>query len=314
MIRSRIRTTLRLHRFELIAFTMAFAVFAGGLFFASAWVASLTPPLDCFGDAGSGTTPAGACRGAMRAFDEARAKALALTAPTLAITYAVGLFLGVPIVARQAERGTTRLAWSLSPSRWRWYAGIVVPVAVVLLVLAFVGGSALERFFQVGDPTHDIGSSFEGYGARGGLMMAGRAFAIFGIGVALGAILGRSWPALIVGAIVAAIVLSAGQGLERDVVLRSDAQLVPGPCCPPSTDLFIDERILLPDGRYVGWDHFSNGGGFDEMGNPLYPIYELVVPGERYRFVEAREAVVLILGGLIAIAIGGLAVARRRPG
>ena len=44
-----------------------------------------------------------------------------LLTPLLVVTYAVGLFLGVPIVARELERGTVRLAWSLAPSRWRWY-------------------------------------------------------------------------------------------------------------------------------------------------------------------------------------------------
>ena len=40
----------------------------------------------------------------------------------------------------------------------------------------------------------------------------------------------------------------------------------------------------------------------------------LVIPGERYRFVEAREAAVLIGGSLVALLLAGLVVARRRPG
>ena len=109
-----------------------------------------------------------ACRVAKRAFDEAGGMTFGLTAPLLAITYVVGLFLGVPLVAREIERGTTRLSWSLGPSRWRWYATAVVPVAAILIVFAFAGGAALDRFFAVTQPTIDAAASFVGYGARGG--------------------------------------------------------------------------------------------------------------------------------------------------
>ena len=321
MIKGRIRTTLRLHRFELVAFALAFIVFAGGTFLAAAWVASLTPPLACFGiDDGADSPSVLACRVAKRAFDEAGGMTFGLTAPLLAITYVVGLFLGVPLVAREIERGTTRLSWSLVPSRWRWYATAVVPVAAILIVFAFAGGAALDRFFAVTQPTIDAAASFVGYGARGGLALAARAFFIFGVAVALGAIVGRSWPALIIGAIVVTIALGAGERFHQDVVLRSEAVLVAqanggGSSYGSSGDFYVDQRIQLPDGTLVGWDHFSGDDQpWDENGNPIYPVFDLVVPGERYRFVEAREAVVLFLGGLVALAIGGLAVSRRRPG
>ena len=43
-------------------------------------------------------------------------------------------------------------------------------------------------------------------------------------------------------------------------------------------------------------------------------MVNLVIPGERYRFVEAREAGVLIGGSLVALLIAGFVVVRRRPG
>ena len=47
---------------------------------------------------------------------------------------------------------------------------------------------------------------------------------------------------------------------------------------------------------------------------PTYPIVYEVIPAERYREVEAREA--LILGSIgVAMLVGaGLIVTRRRPG
>jgi hypothetical protein len=318
MIRGRIRTTLRLHRFELVAFGLAFLVFAGGTVLAAMWIATLTPPLGCFGiEDGSESPTILACRVTKRAFDEAVGMTFGLTAPLLAITFVVGLFLGVPLVARELERGTTRLTWSLVPSRWRWYVTTVAPIAAILLLFAFAGGAALDRFFAAARPTVDAANSFEGYGARGGLGLAARAFFIFGIGVAMGAIVGRSWPALIVGAIVVTIALGAGERLHQDMLLRSEAVLAgQSDGSYDQGDLYIDQRIELPDGTLVGWEYFSGDDQelWDENGNPRYPMYDLVVPGERYRFVEAREAAILFLGGLVAVAVGGVAVGRRRAG
>ena len=39
---------------------------------------------------------------------------------------------------------------------------------------------------------------------------------------------------------------------------------------------------------------------------PKYPIVMLVVPGERYRFVETREALALAGGSLVALRPGRL--------
>jgi len=41
---------------------------------------------------------------------------------------------------------------------------------------------------------------------------------------------------------------------------------------------------------------------------------ELVIPRERYRFVEARESAALLAGSLVALLVAGFVVARRRPG
>jgi hypothetical protein len=47
---------------------------------------------------------------------------------------------------------------------------------------------------------------------------------------------------------------------------------------------------------------------------PKYPMVNLVVPGERYRAVEAREAAALGTGTLVWLGFAGLVVSRRRPG
>ena len=46
---------------------------------------------------------------------------------------------------------------------------------------------------------------------------------------------------------------------------------------------------------------------------PKYSMVTIVVPGERYRFVEAREASALLGGSVVVLGLGGLVVSRRRP-
>ncbi len=79
--------------------------------------------------------------------------------------------------------------------------------------------------------------------------------------------------------------------------------------------MWIDSKFQLPDGSLVGWEYFGDQGPvYDENGNSQFPMVSLVIPGERYRFVEAREALALALGTLVALLLAAAVVVRRRPG
>ena len=69
-----------------------------------------------------------------------------------------------------------------------------------------------------------------------------------------------------------------------------------------------------PDGSLVGYEAFPDAGPYDAEGNLLYPMFTMVIPGSQYRFVEAREAAILVGGTLVALLLAGVVVARRRPG
>ena len=43
-------------------------------------------------------------------------------------------------------------------------------------------------------------------------------------------------------------------------------------------------------------------------------MVSLLIPGKRYRFVEAREALALAGGSLVALLLAGFVVSRRQPG
>lgn len=315
MILQEIRLTIRLHQFELYAFGTALVVLAIAGFVGSVYVDGLRPAPECM--AIDGSSPA-SCEPGVRAWSEAQQLIGGLVlSPTLAVAYVIGAFLGVPIVARELERGTTRLAWSLAPSRWRWFAMRTLPVLAIIVALAFVAGAAVDRFFAASVQGEDPAASFTLYGARGGLLAARAAF-IFGIAVVVGAVIGRALPALIVTALIGTIAIAGGEGVYQNVILRNEAIAVETRFDDNGQgnrgDLTFDTVFRLPDGSLVGFEYFGDSEVFDENGMPRYPMLSMVVPGSQYRFVEAREALALAIATLVALFLAGAVVARRRPG
>jgi ABC-type transport system involved in multi-copper enzyme maturation permease subunit len=230
------------------------------------------------------------------------------------LSFAAGLFLGVPIVARELERGTARLAWSLAPSRMRWFLARLLPVLALLAVVTFLAGIAAERFVASTTAETDLANSFTNFGFRG-LLIASRAVFIFAVGVAVGSIVARALPAVILAAVIATIGLAGGERVHN-MILASEAVVVPADQNnnPRQGDLFIDQKFVLPDGSLVDYGYFAGTDPYDQNGNPKYPIVNLVVPGDRYRFVETREALALAGGSLVALVLAGFVVSRRRPG
>jgi hypothetical protein len=308
-----IRLTLRLHRFELIAFGAATIGLVIASFAVAAYIDGFRLPPEC--TPSNGEVPF-SCEDALRKLDEARGLGGLILSPLLIVTYAIGLFLGVPVIARELERGTVRLAWWLTPSRWRWYLARLLPILVVLAVLTFAAGIAADRVFAANNPGLDVSRAFDGYGARGGLLAA-RAVFIFAVAVFVGSFIGRALPAVIIATLVAVIGLYGGLNVQQRILVR-EAVTVPidpfsGAGVAPG-DMYIDQRFVLPDGTLVTYDYFGGSDPYDANGNPRYPQVALIIPGERYRFVEAREALVLAAGSLVALLLAGLVVARRRPG
>src|SRR5262245_61582484 len=86
------------------------------------------------------------------------------------LPYAVGLFLGAPLIARELERGTARLAWSIAPSRIRWYAWRVLPVVGFAILVAFAAGFAVDQLVAARTPGIDLENSFDTFGQRGAIV------------------------------------------------------------------------------------------------------------------------------------------------
>lgn len=120
----------------------------------------------------------------------------------------LGIFWGAPLIARELETGTHRLAWNQSVTRTRWLAVKLVAGCVIAATGASLLSFAMTVSFQ-----QVITASRDGmipllYGGRGIVPVAYAIFA-FVLGVTVGMLMGRVLPAMAatlaiyVGAVVA---------------------------------------------------------------------------------------------------------------
>jgi hypothetical protein len=119
-----------------------------------------------------------------------------LTQAVLVAPALIGMFWGAPLVARELENGTFRLAWTQSVSRTRWLAyKLVLPgaasiVAAGLLSLMVTWWSS--PFDRITDSPFSP-SSFD----RRDLVPLGYAAFAFALGVTAGVLIRRTLPAMV---------------------------------------------------------------------------------------------------------------------
>lgn len=241
--------------------------------------------------------------------------------------FALGLVLGVPLVSREIEQRTAGIAWALSRSRTSWLLGRVAFAALVLVFLLVVLAIASEVLAAAQMPTHHLDRDFAWYGRRGGLLVA-RGLAALGVGVLLGAVLGRVLPALLLAAFASALIFTV-ISLGMDRWIQTDAVVVASG--DQAGVRYLGQRVELTSGELVDYGELMRRGlAFDvideegrlfakpeDMGHPERMIgwdRTLVVPGRLYPQIVLRESAVVggtaLLLGLASAAV----VARRRPG
>jgi hypothetical protein len=218
------RLVLKHHRFE-----VGSAVILGLLVAAAALVISyrlkaIAVPVGCFERwLNAGPEGAGDCAGPVQAFaqineDEA-GKLLAFMA---VLPFIVGLLAGVSIVARELESRTAQLGWALTPSRHRWLARQVAPILLVIVLAVALAAAAASVLEATREPWYH--STF-GDLMLHGWPVVGRAVAAFAVGLLVGAVVGRSLPALIVAAIIC-FVLVLGEGIAQNAWFRANSEVI----------------------------------------------------------------------------------------
>ena len=223
-----------------------------------------------------------------------------------------GLLLGVPLIARELDKGTARLAWSLGPSRGRWYVQRVLPVLVVVGLSALIIGLVAEQLTALFNPGVDLSNSFVSFRGRGVLLATG-ALLVGSVGVAIGAVIGRQIPTLVFALLLGGLTLLAIGEVDRKL-LASEAVPLTGENYYVHDMTIGEGRFHLPDGRLLTWDELVAVEPNAMNGEFNYPYVEFGIPRTRYQEIVAREAVVqLVLSGLF-LGAGAVVVGRRRPG
>lgn len=123
-------------------------------------------------------------------FLQAALDALVLVVPAL-----IGIFWGAPLVAREIEGGTFRLAWTQSVTRTRWLA---IKLAVVGLSSLAVAGLLSLMVTWWSSPVDTVNAnrfSSAAFGLRGLVPIGYAAFA-FAFGVTAGVLIRRTLPAM----------------------------------------------------------------------------------------------------------------------
>ncbi|HEX5040510.1 MAG TPA: hypothetical protein VFW95_10270 [Candidatus Limnocylindria bacterium] len=319
------RLSFRLQRLEILLLGIAVLAASGlMLWWASQLVglAQAYPTCDFF-------DPGLACRAAGERFSQTFSTAEIIIRNTWLAGFAVGLLLGVPLVAREIDHGTAQLAWSMSRSRLRWLIRRIAFPVLVALVLASALAITTEVLAAAMLRDTDLSQDFNLYGNRGPLTI-GRTMLGLGAGVFVGAVLGRQLPALLLGLVLiaglyaaSAVALPAWYRTEAEIA--SMDEFLGGP-------LWLDSGIELTSGELVSWGEFYGGSvqatetyqtqdgtyyasqaDADAGRDPIGRDYVLIIPGERYNEIVARETAVWIATGLVLVAGAALVVQRRRP-
>jgi hypothetical protein len=144
------------------------------------------------------------CNEVERAFTEAYSLLLSALPWLNLLPALVAMLVGAPLVAREFEHGTHRLAWTQSVTRWRWLAirlGLVLlgclSLATILIALLMWWRGPFDQISGRFDPS---GFDFEG--------IAPLAYMIFAVAlaVAIGALFRRAIPAMVVTLLIFTVV------------------------------------------------------------------------------------------------------------
>jgi hypothetical protein len=182
----------------------------------------------------------------------------------------VGVFLGAPLLAREYENGTHRLAWTQSVSRTRWLVtrlvlvgGAAVAVTAIVTTLYTWWSGPADRLGSRVDPGT--------FPQRGILPVAYVAFA-FALGVLVGAVARRALPAMVITLLLFLGVRTAVQSTVRPDLLD------PVELSYPTFSFYADDppNLMVADHGWVVGDPATVDRDGQVVG-PGYPVADSVI-------------------------------------
>jgi hypothetical protein len=200
----------------------------------------------------------------------------------------------------------------------------VLPLLVVVIVLAATVGIGSE-FVTRNNPYADFAANpgFADYTARG-WMLPVRAVVVLGLAIAIGAIVPRQLPALLL-AVGVTVALFVGLTIGMDVWMTAEARPIPfnessrfGPFGGGGPRIFDVAYREDATGKVISMNDFYNTYGDvalpdGEQDPPGFTQVAIGIPGSQYATWVLRESAILGGVGLVGAGLATLVVARRRP-
>lgn len=250
------------------------------------------------------------------AAEQARAQLDGLTVPIISagvgLPILAGVVFGVPLVAREIERGTASLPWAMSRSRRDWFLPRLAVLGVTLACLTALPAIALEVWMRAVLPSVEFAHSYAYADARGPIVVA-RAVAAFSLGALCGALTGRVLPGLLL-AIAASAALLAGLQLVDDSLLRADAVPLAADSAGVGQSLVFATGYDLTDGRIVDWETaVALINDANRAPEEVFSLRFIGVPANLAPEKAVREIGLILLASAACVGAAVLVVGRRRP-
>jgi hypothetical protein len=322
-MRTTVRLMLKSLRFEFVALTLILVALGVGAL-AVAWrLDQVHIPAECLYGGFSSVEPDGgfeaACGALQQEFYEIDGRGSLILAFTVFVPVVAGLLLGVPLIGRELENGTASLAWTLSRSRWRWYLRRAIPLALILALILLLPTIATVIMEGARQPGIDPWASFNNGSLRGPVLLL-RGLMAFGLGVLVGAVMGRQLPGIIVAGLLTIVVVGVIPiGIQN--YANSVAEWRPGQPGVGNADMTFNYayrdlatgEILDYETVYSKAPQIADVGPDEDWIASHFESVTLVVPGRRYPEFVALECAALGGVALLALGLGGFVVDRRRP-
>jgi hypothetical protein len=267
------------------------------------------------------------CGRSMMAFESQFGWALqVLYLSFLVIPVLSGLFIGAPLLAREFEQGTDQLVWTQGITRIRW---LLVKLAVLGAVTAIIAG-ILAFAGQLGSSSRPPMSynqwfAFDNQGPE----FVAYAFFSFALGVAAGAAIGRSVPAMAV-VIVGFVAVRAAIGLvARRSFLPPVESEVSGAVFKGGNQAWMLGSQYPADtqGHAMSWDHFQQivtacsnpaagpKGSLAQMELCWHDhgvtLFQSIQPADRFPLFQGIESVIFLIAAIALLWLAVWLVGRR---
>jgi hypothetical protein len=337
----RIILTFKQHRFEVVASIVMCLVVTVGAVVEALRLDSIAIPDGCdpyavlYGGFNSQLSPA--CREASQAWVGIRnGFDMRLLGPLpQVLPFVLGLLLGAPLVAREIENGTAPLSWALAGSRRNWLAARIG--AMILLIVPLLLAVGLASDFLEGATTRGLNpwANFTDYMGRGVPLVFWGLAALAGT-AALGTLIGRTMPALLLAMVICLFVRGAWDGGMNRTVLMPLSQVLVSPAEIDSgltsmndwSGLVVYQETYVDGKPWFGdinaWYNEHMTPTTDPGGNVIttMPVMDpsqmpysvpFGIPGSGYWPIVILESGILVAGSMFCGAVALFWVGRRRP-